>query len=407
MKLLHSSLALAIVAATAVNAAPTQIDESNGNVARLDAIIAKRDNMERALEQLTELHELRRKRQDLDVQLNEREYKVVTEVLLAVKDTELAPKVLEWFASNEKAKTVAADAVIWVVKSGFISLETLLELLVQSGLLNRVLTDVLGNCETYVSVIKIAKNVVDKFLGDLGKRDAEHVGAYTDGEAMELMKKNNMLRPSMLEGYTVTEDKRDLSDILNNVLDSLGKSGLASQVVQTILGDSQFLDFGVDLVKELMHQNLIKVSTLLEAVSQSGLIPDLLKLLLNFDTLKEIGSKAIQAISGQCSAGSSPSSNGGSGGFATTTKSPVSTPTTRLQGGGVLGGIGGIVSGLLGDNDSTTVATTAQATRGAQATNDIPDLGNQQNSVAGQSVTADPCATALAKRDFKRLRLNY
>lgn len=392
MKLLNTSVLVALAAAVTVHAAPAQVEETSQNVARLESVLAKRDNMERALAQLNELHDLKRKRLDLDVQLSDREYKIVTEVLQAITDTDIAPRVLHYLVTNNTIKKVVSEATIWVVKSGLISLDTLLELLVQSGLLNKVLTDVLGNCETYVAVVNIAKDVVDKLIGkvkDKIKRDAE---PYTDDEAMDLLRRDGMLRPSMLEGFEFNEEKRDLDDVVNNLLDSLGKSGLASQVVQAVLSDKQFLQFGVDLIKELMNQNLIHVSSLIGAVKDSGLIPDVLKLLLNKETLKNIGSKALQAITGKCNGDSG--NTGGNDSSPLQPASPVTTPTTTASVGGG------------GPAPTSTPTTKAQAPKGIKG--GIDGAESLVKSVAAASTPAsDPCATNAAKRDFKKLRLNY
>lgn len=359
--------------------------------------LTKRDDLERALAQYEELQALKIKRSDLDAELTEREYQIVTQVLTAIKDTELAPVVLKFFVSNTTLKNLTITGLEYVIKSGLISLHQLLDLAVQSGLVVSVVNDVLSNCEVYVSIIDIAKSLVKNLLGGLLKRDGPK-RPYTLDEGMEMLRRDGLMTPGMLEQTSdVDAEKRDVDEIVVNLLESLASSGLASQVVETVLTDTSFLSFGAELIKELNSQGLIKISTLVSAVSQSGLLPQLIKEFLNFDTIKEIAATAIDAFDGTCS-GSSTSSNltvstTSSTAASTSSSSSSGLLSSLLGGSGLVSGALGLVGSLFGgsgSSSSNTAKTTTATTAAAYST------------VAAVSTT-NPCATGLYKRE--RLRL--
>ncbi|KAF7999455.1 hypothetical protein HF325_006131 [Metschnikowia pulcherrima] len=228
---------------------------------------------------------MKSKRDLLNTELSAREYAIVTDVLTAIKDTDLAPVVLKFFVKNATLSNVAIDGVVFVVKSGIISAKSLLSLLVQSGLITSVLNDVLGNCEVYASIISIGETLLK---GLFTREDlSEKRSALTHDQGLELLRRDGLMAPSDL-GHTDTLEARDLDDVVLNLLESLAASGLGSQVVETVLTDTQFLAFGAKLIQTLYADGLLKLDTLVSAVTESGLLPALLKELLNISTLETI-----------------------------------------------------------------------------------------------------------------------
>lgn len=410
MKLSTTALAAIAACTVMVEAAPAPIVEkasaemqatkrSDVQLMTPEQQLAKRDDLERALAQFKDLQEMRVKRDDLAAELDAREYAIVTEVLTAIKDTDLAPVVLKYFSSSTALKTVAAEAVLYIVKSGLISVTTLLDYLVQSGLLTSVVNDVLGDCEVFASIFSIAKSLVSNFLSK--SKRSEKTEPYTQEEALELFRREGLLRPRMLENYG--EDKRAVEDIILNVLESLADSGLASQVVETVLTDSLFLKFGVELITELVAADAIKVSSLLSAVKLSGLISALFTDLFKISTLEKIGTTALEAFKGDCSSSTATTTNSTSTSTTSTSSTSTSTSTSSslllslLGGSSILSTVGSLLSGLFSSSSSSSSSstTTATTTTAAVAT----------STVAAASVNA--CETSAAKRSIKNLRLNY
>ena len=406
------TVACAIIAASvAVEAAPAPItDKQNTN------ILSKRGELERALEQYLILHAMKSKRDLLNTELSAREYAIVTDVLTAIKDTGLAPVVLKFFVKNATLSNVAIDGVVFVVKSGIISAKSLLSLLVQSGLITSVLNDVLGNCEVYASIISIGETLLK---GLFTREDlSEKRSALTHDQGLELLRRDGLMAPSDLD-HTDTLEARDLDDVVLNLLESLAASGLGSQVVETVLTDTQFLAFGAKLIQTLYADGLLKLDTLVSAVTESGLLPALLKELLNISTLETIAKTAISAATGKCSSNSTVvqpatavSATKVATGTATiasaTATQSVSTSTSSssllglasslLGGTGILSGVSGLLNSFFGDNESTntTATTTVSTVNAASAKSPI--------SLATSTVYACLASSALTLQR-KRMRM--
>lgn len=391
MKLSHSTLLAVLASSVAVQAAPAPIVE------KLQTQLAKRDDLERALAQYEELQALKVKRTDLANELAEREYEIVTQVLTAIKDTDLAPVVLKFFVSNDTLKNLTITGLEYVIKSGLISLQQLLDLAVQSGLVVSVVNDVLTNCTVYVSIIDLVESLVKNVvLGLLSKREGPK-RPYTLEEGMELLRRDGLMQAGMLEGLDA--EKRDVDDIIVNLLESLAESGLATQVVETVLTDLSFLLFGAELIKELNSEGLINISSLISAVTLSGLLSQLVKEFLNFDTIKEIALTAIDAFDGNCSGTTLLNLT-----LTSTTSTSTSSSTSSsgslissLLGGssllsGALGLVGSLFGGSSGSSSSSGTETTTATTVAALST--VQTMSTS---------AADPCATAVIKRE--RLRM--
>lgn len=391
MKLSHSTLLAVLASSVAVQAAPAPIVE------KLQTQLTKRDDLERALAQYEELQALKIKRTDLANELAEREYEIVTQVLTAIKDTDLAPVVLKFFVSNDTLKNLTITGLEYVIKSGLISLQQLLDLAVQSGLVVSVVNDVLTNCTVYVSIIDLVESLVKNvILGLFTKREGPK-RPYTLEEGMELLRRDGLMQPGMLEGLDA--EKRDVDDIIVNLLESLAESGLATQVVETILTDSSFLLFGAELIKELNSEGLINISSLISAVTLSGLLSQLVKEFLNFDTIKDIALTAIDAFDGNCSGTTLLN-------LTLTSTTSTSTSTSSSSSGGLISSLLGgssLLSGALGLVGSLFGGSSGSSSSSGTGTTTATTVAALSTVKTTATSTADPCATAVIKRE--RLRM--
>lgn len=392
MKFSQTAILAVGISAIAVEAAPAPVFETGTK-----SLISKRGELEKSLEQFMELRSIRAKRDEISTELSAREYAIVTDVLAAIKDTDIAPVVLKFFVKNATLSNIAIDGVVFVVKSGVLSAKSLLSLLVQSGLVTSVLNDILGDCAVYSSIITIGETL----LKSLFKREAgaEITGNVSHDEGVEMLRRDGLISLTGLYDMDVESlDARDIDGIVVNLLESLASSGLGTQVVEAVLTDAQFLSFGAKLIQTLYSDGLISLSSLVSAVTESGILPELLKEILNFGTLEKIAKTAISAATGKCASNSQPvptktipgtsSTNIASGAntkppliFVSSTSTATSTGTSvplagvtspLLGGGGILAGITGILDDFFGDSDSakpasilaasTKTTTTAAAT---------------------------------------------
>lgn len=436
MRLSNAALLTLLSGLLLSEAAPASTSEKSTGLT-----VSKRETLTQAMTEFEALKLTRAKRSELDTELAAREYAIVTQVLTAIKDTELTPRILKFFVSNEVLKSAAITGVEYVIKSGLLSLKGLLQLLVQSGLITDVLNDVLGNCAVYSSILGIAKDLLVNLLkredlaldagvdfdGDLGvlKRDVELLALverqvpYSHDEAYSLLRRDGLVDGDELLGLLDAVKRgdleaRDVDDIVVNVLESLADSGLALQVVETVLTDGDFVTFAAALVKKLYEDGLILVSALVSAVTQSGLLPALLKELVNFSTLSKIATTALAAFDGEClSAGTNSTSD--------------STSDSTTTGGSLLGGLlSSLTDGSSSDSDTSSGSTQdtssdssgdTSTSTGATSTSSGAGLLGLASSLLGgggllsglfdgdsTSTTAAACLTsALLRRDRVRL----
>lgn len=164
--------------------------------------------------------------------------------------------------------------------------------------------------------------LISSILDSIFKRDD-----LTDSERVELLgslvKRGEFDFGSIVEELNARDDsssedsaiaKRDLLDTVYSeiilligsdgnielITESLVKSGLANSLVYEALTNENFVDFDVNLVKYLVDENIITLSSLLSATSQSGLITSLVGDIIGNSTYEQLVINfAIAVITGK------------------------------------------------------------------------------------------------------------
>lgn len=281
MKVSSVSATLVLALATNVYAAPAAVVRENS--------LTKRDQ-----DQINELiamlntHSVKRALVTDAAELQAREYAIVTQILAAIDSTDLAPQIIQGLVDNEDLQPYVTQAVIAIIKSGLISLDTLFTALTESGLATRIIQDLILDCTFYQDIYKLA---LEK-ISDLTQKILD----YLSGDDVTVKRYDNLE-----EEYIPTPAKRyDADGVVNNLLESLANSGLASSVVRALIVDPQFLSYGVSLLKELFDQDLINWSGLVSALKDSGLVTQLIDEFFNVDTLKTVIFNALAAAFNDC-----------------------------------------------------------------------------------------------------------
>lgn len=408
MKLSNTALVAILAASTAVEAAPAAIH----NVPATMSTSVEQRSLEQALAELEQLSELKRRGTDemglVDIQA--REYALITQILTAVKNSNLVPVVVKFFIDNPALRKIAIDAVVLIIKLGLISLKTLLQYLVQLGLLSRVLLDLLNDCHVYANVLLLVRDVLGNILNRLFKQTKREL--YTQEEELAMYERDGLLKHyPTAEAVSADAEKRDLHDIIINVLQSVANSGLGTSVVEAALTDPNLIDFGVQLIQALVQNNLINLGSIISAVAQLGLLQELIKDIVNIPTLKNIIANVLLVMEGKCGAsapkGLAPANTANAAptpvntaaattpaantpavtSAAATAAAPATTTPATTRSGGLIGGLLDIVGNALGKINQRLPTTTPL-------------------TVAGVLTALNPCETQ-AKREFKRLRVNY
>lgn len=320
MKVQSVSTTLALALLTSVQAAPA-------NFGTAETGLSKRQ--EDQIKEITaSVQQFQAKRSEIvdPVELQAREYALVTQILAAINQTGLAPKIIQGLVTNKTLQPIVTQAVILIIRSGLISLDTLFQALDKSGLATTVIKDLLNDCTFYEDIFKLALQVVSNLIGKIEEK-------INDGTAKRFVEEDEFTLPPQVKRSVEENDelmkRYDEDGIVNNLLESLANSGLASSVVRTLLVDPQFLEYGVDLIKELWDRDLIDITAIIKAIANSGLVTSLFKEFFNFETLKTVVVNALAALFGQCD-GSTIS--GSPTGLTTQSTSTTTLPTFTATG---------------------------------------------------------------------------
>lgn len=271
-----TTLALALVAQ--LYAAPTEVVTENSLTER------QTDQINDVIVSLNHFSSKRALISD-PVELQAREYAIVTQILAAINNTNLAPMIIQGLIDNKSLQPIVTDAVIAIIKSGLISLDTLFTALNESGLAASVIQSLISDCTLYQDIFKLALQEISNLTGLI----AQKLAGNSKRELLEI------------EEWVPTPAKRyDPNGVVNNLLESLANSGLASSVVRALIVDPQFLRYGASLVVELFNQNLINFGNLISALIDSGLVTSLFKEFFTLDTLKTVAVNALAAAFGDC-----------------------------------------------------------------------------------------------------------
>lgn len=280
MRLTSASATFVLAFAALVSAAPASYEQTTA--------ISKRDaEIITDLSETVKIFQAKRETYEKNGELEARAYDIVTEILSALNDTNLAPKIIQGLIDNTSLQPLVTDATIAIIKSGLINLTTLFTALNDSGLAASVIQSLISDCLLYAAIYQLALSEISGFLLKF-----ESAKASTKREYLEPA-------PAAVPAPLAARDY-DPDGVVNNLLESLAQSGLASSVVRQLIVDPEFLKYGASLVKTLLDENLIDFGALISALKDSGLVGSLFKEFFTVGTLQTVITNALAAAAGQC-----------------------------------------------------------------------------------------------------------
>lgn len=311
MKYSHSALAALAVAAQASAYVPAVDTEAH--------LVLKRETQD-LHKDLAELEAMRARRDVMLAEVQAREYQIVTDVLAAIKNTNLAPEIIHYFATSPTFAPIVVSAITALLKLGLINYKALLEALDQSGLVTKVVNDLILDCSLYVELFNIAKGYIIDLLPVVKDKIQEGINNLSFRDQID-----DLPLPSL--------QVREVSPIVINLMDSLGQSGLATQVVRDILTDTLYYPFAVSLVTAIIAAGAIDVDEIVSAVKELGFVSNLMDELLTVNTFKTVVTNAFAAFAGDCANAGNISWGSGNSGSGNKGNPGTSTPGT---GGGTV-----------------------------------------------------------------------
>lgn len=322
MKLSSATFA-AIIAYTALtNAAPAPVGSQKNQLE------VRQVDHEALIAQIESLSAYKVKRDSISDELQKREYEIVTEVLSALNDTNYAPKIIKYLATNSVTKPITVNTIVAVLKSGKVDLSAVLSALVDSGLINTVIGDVISDCTIYEKLFALAKSLISNLKEKVTEKIEEGVTSFTS-------KRDNLPSIAASEDAAIFDKRADSDSVVINLLQSLGNSGLASSVVESILTDSSYIPFATELIEAVLSSDALDITDVISAVKESGLLGSLFKQIFSKQTLQDVTTTAFAAYKGTCddssSSSSTSSSSSSSGSSDSSSGSSDSTTTTTAS----------------------------------------------------------------------------
>lgn len=274
--------------------------EMNDLIADLDYFVAKREDYG-------------------EDELVAREYEIVTQVLTLINQTEIAPVVLKYILDDPTLSKIAHDVILNVIENSDIDFTLLLTSLNDSGLAVDVIKAVISDCQFYLAVYQLVLSEI----GNLGSLILRILSGGLISSSDVKKRSADVSGLAVFEAYPQVV-ARDTQEIVTNLMESLKNSGLANQVVLTLVTNPAYLKFGINLVTDIIKSGAIDFGDLIQAIIKSGLVPSLIKAFLNVQTLKTVIVNALAAAFGKCGGKTSTLSSG-------TTKSSSTTKATATS----------------------------------------------------------------------------
>ncbi|CUM52584.1 uncharacterized protein AC631_00645 [Debaryomyces fabryi] len=313
MKLSTTSAALILAFTASINAAPAGTPTTT--------TLSKRDaeNIGKAIALLNDYNAKRET--SPSYQLDERDYPIVTTVLGYIKDTDLSSKILLYFVTNDYFAPIVKDTIIKLIKNGTINLTTLFTSLNNSGLAAQVIEDLINDCNFYGEIYKLAGS----YISDLFDKIKSKISSI--GSKRETIEERALTTASQIP------DSETDDSVLTELMESLKKSGLGTQVVSELIVNKDFLSFGAELIKGLIDQKAITLGELVDAIKDSGLVPSLFKQFFTLDTLKTVTVNALAAAFNKCGGSSATATATSDSGSETSASATTGTSTSTSTGG--------------------------------------------------------------------------
>lgn len=186
---------------------------------------------------------------------------ILDEILVALKDSELANVIIDFVLLTPPILDVAIEGTIFVLRSGLINLTDVFIALEKSGLVLQFLENSLDDPEILPGLLRLGKALLNENgINIFGKRDEI---AFDDQE-VTLVEPNFEL------------SKRE-SELLDELFLALKESGLAWSVVQNLLTTPDLAAPSAHFLTEIVKSGAISISQVLVSLKESNLVLNLLR----------------------------------------------------------------------------------------------------------------------------------
>jgi hypothetical protein len=198
------------------------------------------------------------------------------QILVALKDTELANVVIDYILLSPRLLDVTSRATVYLLKSGLINISDVLVSLQNSGLILQVLHLSLEDPTIMPGVLKIGRELLNEEGIDIFAPNSISLQNITDVKKIDgvgtLSLKTDPDQENDLENIARREN-----DALTNFMTALKDSGLSTSVIQHLMTAPELTTPAARFLGTIMRSNAISNRDLFDALRESNVVFDVLR----------------------------------------------------------------------------------------------------------------------------------
>jgi hypothetical protein len=201
---------------------------------------------------------------------------ILDQILVALKDTELANVVIDYILLSPRLLDVTSRATVYLLKSGLINISDVLVSLQNSGLILQVLHLSLEDPTIMPGVLKIGRELLNEEGIDIFAPNSISLQNITDVKKIDgvgtLSLKTDPDQENDLENIARREN-----DALTNFMTALKDSGLSTSVIQHLMTAPELTTPAARFLGTIMRSNAISNRDLFDALRESNVVFDVLR----------------------------------------------------------------------------------------------------------------------------------
>ena len=201
---------------------------------------------------------------------------ILDQILVALKDTELANVVIDYILLSPRLLDVTSRATVYLLKSGLINISDVLVSLQNSGLILQVLHLSLEDPTIMPGVLKIGRELLNEEGIDIFAPNSISLQNITDVKKIDGVETLS-LKIDRDQKNDLANIARRENDALTNFMTALKDSGLSTSVIQHLMTTPELTTPAARFLGTIMRSNAISNRDLFDALRESNVVFDVLR----------------------------------------------------------------------------------------------------------------------------------
>lgn len=201
---------------------------------------------------------------------------ILDQILVALKDTELANVVIDYILLSPRLLDVTSRATVYLLKSGLINISDVLVSLQNSGLILQVLHLSLEDPTIMPGVLKIGRELLNEEGIDIFAPNSISLQNITDDKKTDGVQTLSLKTDPDQENDLANIARRE-NDALTTFMTALKDSGLSTSVIQHLMTAPELTTPAARFLGTIMRSNAISNRDLFDALRESNVVFDVLR----------------------------------------------------------------------------------------------------------------------------------